>query len=382
MFIERTDQSLIARWWWTVDKITLGAILLLMGMGLFIISSASLPEAARNGLEPFYYFKRHLLFALAGLSILVSLSIVPPEKLGKVALWGFVAALALVLCTLAFGATRNGAQRWMSIAGFSLQPSELLKPFFVVVTAYVLAQRFSRPTMRVLQLSILLLTATIIPLVMQPDISQALMLSLIWMALILLAGYSIWFFAALGVSTLAGLSAAYMSFPHVAKRIDTFLMPNFDPYSQVGISIRAFMNGGVFGRGMNEGQLKGALADSYADFVFAAVGEELGFFISALLLLLFAVILLRGMARMLHEDNAFNFLAASGLLMLFGLQALLNMMVSLGISPATGVTLPFVSYGGSALIGMAIVMGFVLAFTRRIHFSTGLRVYRRRSERP
>ncbi|MEO0412366.1 MAG: FtsW/RodA/SpoVE family cell cycle protein [Pseudomonadota bacterium] len=382
MYIARTDQSLIARWWWTVDKITLGSIFLLVGMGLFIVSSASLPEATRNGLEPFYYFKRHLVFAAAGLSILIGLSIVPPEKLGKVGLWGFGVSLALVLATLAFGATHNGAKRWLSIAGLSLQPSEFLKPFFIIAAAYVLGQRFSRPTMRVLQLSILIFLATITPLILQPDISQALMLSLVWMALILLAGYSIWFFVALGVSALGGLVSAYFVFPHVAARIDAFLTPSFDPYSQVGISIRAFMNGGIFGRGMSEGQLKTALADSYADFVFAAVGEELGFFISVFLVLLFAVILLRGMARMLHEDNAFNFLAASGLLMMFGLQALLNMMVSLGMMPATGVTLPFVSYGGSALIGMAIVMGFVLAFTRRIHFSTGLRVYRRRRDRP
>ncbi|MGD1956900.1 MAG: FtsW/RodA/SpoVE family cell cycle protein [Sphingomonadales bacterium] len=379
MLIERTDQSLIDSWWWTVDKITLGSILLLIGMGLFVISSASLPEAARNGVEPFYYFKRHLMFASVWLMLMLILSIIPAVHLGNGALWGFGVSLVLVFATFAMGSTLNGARRWLSIGGLSLQPSELLKPFFVVVTALILAQRFSRPTMRVLQLSLIVLMAVIVPLALQPDVSQALMLSLVWMAQILLAGYSLWFFLALAVSAMAGLASAYLAYPHVAARIESFLTPSFDPYSQVGISIRAFMNGGLFGRGMNEGALKSSLADRYADFVFAAVGEELGFFISALLVVLFAAILLRGMARMLHEDHAFNFLAASGLLILFGLQTLLNLMVTLGMAPPTGVTLPFVSYGGSALLGMAIVMGFVLAFTRRIHFSTGLRVYRRRS---
>lgn len=378
MWIERTDTSLIARWWWTVDRITLGCILALMGLGLFIIASASLPEAARNSVEPYYYFKRHFAFAVASLGVMIGLSIVPKERLPKVALIGLVVSFALVCSTLLIGATHNGAQRWLSIAGLSLQPSEFLKPLFVVSMALVLAQRFSKPTMRVLQMSVLLLGMAITPLVLQPDMSQTMLLTAVWMIQILLAGYSLWLFAGCAAAALTGLGVAFLNYPHVADRILTFITPSFDPYSQVGISIRAFMNGGFFGRGMNEGRLKSSLADSYADFVFAAVGEEFGFFVGVILVALFALIVLRGMARMLHEEEPFAFLAASGLLCLFGLQTLMNMTVNLGMAPATGVTLPFVSYGGSAMLGTAILMGFVLSLTRRVQFSQGMRVFRQR----
>jgi cell division protein FtsW len=378
MWIERTDTSLIARWWWTVDRITLGCILALMGLGLFIIASASLPEAARNSLEPYYYFKRHLAFAIASFAVMIALSIVPKEKLPKVAVAGLLASFALVCATLLIGATHNGAQRWLSIAGLSLQPSEFLKPLFIVAMALVLAQRFSKPTMRVLQISVLMLGMVITPLVLQPDISQTMLLIAVWMIQILLAGYSIWLFIGSAVAALTGLGIAFLKFPHVADRILTFMTPSFDPYSQVGIAIRAFMNGGFFGRGVNEGRLKSSLADSYADFIFAAVGEEFGFFVGVILVALFALIVLRGMARMLREEEPFAFLAASGLLCLFGLQALMNMTVNLGMAPATGVTLPFVSYGGSAMLGTAILMGFVLSLTRRVQFSQGMRVFRQR----
>lgn len=378
MWIERTDTSLIARWWWTVDRISLGCVFVLVGLGLFIIASASLPEAARNGLEPYYYFKRHLAFAILALGIIFGLSIVPKEKLSKLAMVGLFISFGLVCSTLLIGATHNGAQRWLSVAGFSLQPSEILKPLFIVTMALVLAQRFSKPTMRVLQISALLLMLAATPLVLQPDVSQTLLLTLVWMTQILLAGYSIWLFVGSGVAALVGLGIAFLSYPHVANRIMGFITPTFDPYSQVGISIRAFMNGGFFGQGVNEGQLKGYLADSYADFVFAAVGEEFGFFVGFILIALYALIVLRGMARMLHEEDPFAFLAASGLLCLFGLQTLMNMTVNLGMAPATGVTLPFVSYGGSAMLGTAILMGFVLSLTRRVQFSQGMRVFRQR----
>jgi len=376
MWIERTDTSLIARWWWTVDRITLGCILTLLGLGLFIVASASLPEAANNGLEPYYYFKRHLAFAIVSLCLMLGISIVPKAQLAKLALIGLFISFGLVCMTLFLGNNLNGARRWLSIAGLSVQPSELLKPMFVVAIALVLAQRFSRPTMRVLQISVLLLGIVLIPLILQPDVSQSLLLIAVWMMQILLAGYSIWLFIVSGVLALIGLGVAYLQYPHVADRITTFLTPSFDPYSQVGIAIRAFMNGGFFGRGMNEGRLKSSLADSYADFIFAAVGEEFGFFVGAILVALFALIVLRGMARMLHEEDPFAFLAASGLLCLFCLQALMNMTVNLGMAPSTGVTLPFVSYGGSAMLGTAILMGFVLSLTRRVQFSQGMRVFR------
>ncbi|MEM9880124.1 MAG: putative peptidoglycan glycosyltransferase FtsW [Pseudomonadota bacterium] len=376
MWIERTDTSLIARWWWTVDRVTLGCILTLVGLGLFIVASASLPEAAKNGHAPYYYFKRHLAFAFVSLVLMFSISLLPKHLLPKLAVLGLFLAFILVCMTLFFGDPLNGARRWLPIAGHSLQPSEILKPLFVVVIALVLAQKFSHPTMRVLQISGLLLGAALLPLLLQPDVSQSLLLVAVWMMQILLAGYSIWLFVGSGVAAIIGLAVAFLSYPHVASRVTSFLTPTFDPYSQVGISIRAFMNGGFFGRGANEGELKSSLADSYADFIFAAVGEEFGFFVSAILVALFALIVLRGMARMLHEEEPFAFLAASGLLCLFCLQTLMNMTVNLGMAPTTGVTLPFVSYGGSAMLGTAMTMGFVLALTRRVQFSQGMRVFR------
>ena len=361
----RADRSLLARWWWTVDRWTLVALIALQGFGAILLLAASPAVSNRIGLEAFHFANRQLVLLPIAAAIVIGLSMANLRTVRRIAVIGLVVTLALLVLTLAVGAEVKGATRWLTVFGLSLQPSEFAKPFFAVFAAWMLAASKEEgrvPGPWVATGMWLLLTLLVLS---QPDVGQAFLLTAIWAAEMFLAGLSLAWVAALALAPLIGLILAYLTLPHVTKRIDSFIDPTAGDRYQVNRSLEAFMNGGALGRGPGEGTIKSHLPDAHSDFVFAVAGEELGFVACLLIVALFAFVVLRGFSRVLREPNVFVLLAVAGLLVQFGLQALINMASSLHLMPTKGMTLPFISYGGSSLIALSIAMGMVLALTRK-----------------
>ena len=365
MRLTRSDRSLLSDWWFTVDWLMLSAVLLLMVGGLLLSLAASPSVASRIGLDSMHFFKRHALVMGPALIVLVGASLLSPRMIRRTSLGLFAAGIVLMVATLILGAEIKGASRWIQFAGFSLQPSEFTKPAFVIVCAWLFAETQSRDDVPSLPLVILFYAAFVVLLVLQPDFGQAFLVTLVWGILFYLAGMPLIWVGALAIGLLMGGMVAYLSVPHVAARIDRFLNPAAGDTYQTDRAIEAFRNGGWFGTGPGEGTVKQALPDSHADFVFAVVAEEFGLVACLVLVGLFAFIVLRGMVRVRGESDIFIRLGTIGLVALFGLQAIINMAVNIGLLPAKGMTLPFISYGGSSLISMALTMGFVLGLTRR-----------------
>lgn len=365
MRLTRSDRSLLSDWWFTVDRLMFSAVLLLMIGGLLLSLAASPSVATRLGLDTFHFFMRHALVAGPALMVAVAASLLSPRMIRRVSLWVFAAGIVLMVATLILGAEIKGASRWLHFAGFSLQPSEFVKPAFVVVCAWLFSETQSRDDVPSLPLVIAFYVIFTTLLVLQPDFGQAFLVTLVWGVLFYLAGMPLIWVGVLAIGLLMSAMIAYLSVPHVAGRIDRFLNPAAGDTYQTDRAIEAFRNGGWFGTGPGEGSVKLALPDSHADFVFAVVAEEFGLVACLVLVGLFAFIVLRGMMRVRAESDIFIRLGTIGLVTLFGLQAIINMAVNIGLLPAKGMTLPFISYGGSSLIAMALTMGFALGLTRR-----------------
>jgi cell division protein FtsW len=363
--LRRTDNNPLARWWWTVDRVLLAAVLALCFVGLVLSFAASPPVAERLKIDSFHFVIRHALFLIPALVVLIVTSLLSQRALRRAALGVFLIMLALTGLTLVIGEEVKGATRWIDLGGFSLQPSEFLKPAFVVVVAWLFAEGLRRPEMPGTLLAVLLLAPVAGLLVLQPDFGQTLLVGATWGAIFFMAGLSWVWIAVLGGLAAAGVVVAYQTVPHVAGRIDRFLDPASGDTYQTDRAIESFLAGGWFGRGPGEGSVKYVLPDSHTDFVFAVAGEEFGAAFCLLLVALYGYIVLRGIARAYQEDDAFVRLALSGLVILIGLQATINMAVNLHLMPAKGMTLPFISYGGSSLISLAFAMGMVLALSRR-----------------
>jgi cell division protein FtsW len=283
----------------------------------------------------------------------------------RTALIVYLVALAMVLGTLVFGAEVKGSRRWLNIAGVALQPSEFLKPAFVIVAAWAFSEGGRRTDVPGNIIGFFLLFATIAPLVMQPDIGQTMLITLVWGGLVFLSGLHLFWVLGLGGLGVLGLFAAYTLLPHVAARIDRFMDPASGDTFQIDNAIESFVQGGWLGKGPGEGTVKRILPDSHTDFIFAVTAEEFGIVVCLLLLGMFMLVVLRGMVLSRRNEEPFCRLAAAGLVMLFGLQSVINMAVNVHLIPAKGMTLPFISYGGSSLISLALAMGFLLAVTRR-----------------
>ncbi len=363
--IARTDTSVFGHWWWTVDRWLLFAVLVLLGVGTVLVMAASPAVADRLGLDTFFFARRQVVFLLAALAVMATVALLTPLGVRRVAALGFVLALALSVLALIIGEDINGARRWLEIGPFLLQPSELLKPTFVVVTAWMLAeeQRHSGFPGKAVTAGLLALVCAL--LLAQPDIGMVVLVAAVWISQVFTAGLAFPWIAGFGFVALAGGIACYALLPHVASRIDRFIDPAGGDSYQVDTALQAFGMGGFFGRGPGEGVVKQVLPDAHTDFIFAVAGEEFGALTCLVLVGLFAVIVLRGLGRILQQENYFVLLAASGLLTQFGLQAVINMGVNLNLLPAKGMTLPFISYGGSSLVALALGMGMVLALTRR-----------------
>lgn len=365
--ISRADTSLLGRWWWSVDRATLIAVGALIGFGYILVLAASPSVAARIGEPRDAFILKQVLFLAGGTVVMVAVSLLSPRGVRRLALAVGLLALALTALTLVDGVEIKGARRWIALPGFALQPSELLKPCFVVITAWLLAERRRVPHFPGLPIALALFAAIIMLLKSQPDIGMSALISAAFFAQLFVDGLNVVFVAASLGMMAGGLVAAYAAFPHVRARVHDFLHPNMHDAYQVLVALEAFGNGGLLGRGPGEGEVKNFLPDAHADFVFAVAGEEFGLLVCLLILGLFAFIVLRGLIRLMDENDRFVFLAASGLMVSFGLQAFVNMASSLELIPAKGSTLPFISYGGSSLLSVSLLMGMALALTRRRH---------------
>ncbi len=365
MRITRADKSVLSDWWFTVDRLMLFGLLLLMGAGLVLSLAASPPIAARFNLEPFYFVRRQAAMLLPAVAILVAASMLTPKQIRRASLIIFVTGIALMVLVMLVGPEIKGAKRWLQIGFISIQPSEFVKPAFVVLTAWLFNESQKRTDVPGLQLAILIYGVFAALLVFEPDFGQTLLISVVWLAMFFMAGINLIWIGVLGFAGVAGLTAAYFTVPHVASRIDRFLNPASGDTYQADRALESFLHGGWFGRGPGEGTVKDVLPDSHTDFIFAVTAEEYGLIACLILLGLFAFIVLRGLSRVSKETDGFIRHAVAGLIMLFGLQALINMAVNVGLLPAKGMTLPFISYGGSSLLAMALTMGFALGLTRR-----------------
>ena len=362
--VSRLERTPFAAWWWTVDRLLLAALLALMLAGIVLSLAASPPVASRLGLEPFYFVNRHVLYLAPALVVLLSTSFLPLRYVRRLSLLVFVVSLMLIVATLHYGAEVKGARRWIVLLGVNLQPSEFLKPAFVILVAWLFGESARRPEMPANAIALALLALAIAGLVLQPDFGQTMLVALVWSALFFLAGMRLIWMAGLGGAAAVGLVSAYMLIPHVARRIERFRDPSSGDTFNIDQALESFQRGGWFGRGPGEGTVKRILPESHTDFVFAVAAEEFGIVLCLVLLALFTFIVLRGLRHAMRSEDAFARFAAAGLAILFGLQSAINMGVNLHLMPAKGMTLPFISYGGSSMISLAYAMGMLLAVTR------------------
>lgn len=361
----RDGDPILPRWWRTIDKWSVSCILILFGIGILLGLAASPPLAERNGLANFYYVERQLVFGVMALITLFATTLMSPQMVRRLGVLGFLVALVAVMLLPVLGTDYGkGAVRWYSLGFASVQPSEFLKPGFVVVAAWLMAasQEINGPPGRSMSLALVLVIVGFLAL--QPDFGQAALVLFGWGVMYFLAGAPILFLAAAaGVVVLGGMFA-YSNSEHFARRIDGFLTPDVDPTTQLGYATNAIREGGFFGVGVGEGQVKWSLPDAHTDFIIAVAAEEYGLILVLIIIALYATIVVRSFLRLIRERDTFTRLAGSGLAAMFGIQALINMGVAVRLLPAKGMTLPFVSYGGSSLIAGGITLGMLLAFTR------------------
>jgi cell division protein FtsW len=365
MHLDRTNTSIVGRWWWTVDRVNLFAILLIVVIGSVLVVAGSPPVAKRLDLPAFYFVHRHHIFLVIGTVVMLVVSMLPAVTIRRFAVLGLAGSIFLMMLVPFLGEATKGAHRWINLLGISVQPSEFMKPFFAVVMAWVCAENHKRLDFPGYRVAVGLYVLVVILLLVQPDLGMTITVTAMWAFQLFLAGLPFLWVFVMGLLSVVGAVGAYHLFPHVAKRINSFLDPAAGDNYQISKSLEAFRNGGVFGRGPGEGEVKQFLPDSHTDFIFAVAGEELGVIVCLVILCLFAFVVLRGFSRVWKENDLFIVLAVSGLLTLFGLQAVINMGVAVNLFPAKGMTLPFLSYGGSSVVAIAMGMGMMLALTRK-----------------
>jgi len=343
----------------------LATVVLLVAIGIVLILAAGPPAAGRINADTFHFVTRQMVFVPLGVAIMFGVSLLSPRGVRRFAAIGFIGALGLLILTPIIGPEINGASRWLVVGGFTLQPSEILKPLFAVVVAWMLAAGHQSEALPGPLISTLLMVSVAAFLLSQPDIGMTLVVATIWSVQIFMAGLSLLWVTLIGVLGLAALVGAYFLFPHVSYRVDRFLDPESGDTYQVVQAMKAFTEGGLFGRGPGEGRVKENLPDAHTDFIFAVAGEEFGLWLCLLVVALFGVLILRALMRAMAARDLFIMLAVGGLSVQLAMQAIINMASSLHLIPTKGMTLPFLSYGGSSMVGVALATGMILALTRR-----------------
>ncbi|MBU2960180.1 putative lipid II flippase FtsW [Citreicella sp. C3M06] len=361
----REGEPVLPKWWRTVDRWSLSCVLMLFGIGILLGLAASPPLAERNGLPHFHYVQRQAFFGGMALVAMMLTSMLSPIVVRRVAVIGFGLAFVALLGLPFFGTDfGKGAVRWYSVGFASVQPSEFLKPLFVIISAWMMAasQEIGGPPGK--SWSFGLTMVIVLTLALQPDFGQACLILFGWGVMWFVAGAPMIMLLGMAAMTVLGGMVAYNSSEHFARRIDGFLTPDVDPRTQLGYATNAIQEGGFFGVGVGEGQVKWSLPDAHTDFIIAVAAEEYGLILVLVIIALYAVVVVRSLLRLMRERDPFIRLAGTGLAAMFGVQAMINMGVAVRLLPAKGMTLPFVSYGGSSLIAGGIAVGMLLAFTR------------------
>ena len=363
----RNDQSLVARWFWTVDRGLLGAALALMGLGV-ALSFASSPAAIladESIADPFHYSWRMMVFAGAGLVAMLAASLMSPRGVRRIAFLALLGAIVVMMALPFIGDTVKGAARWVNLGPFSLQPSEFAKPGLIVFAAWMFAEAQKGQGVPGVTIAFGFYALTVCLLLIQPDIGQTLLITTTFMAVFFMAGVPFKWMAVLASLGMAGLVSLYFVFGHMRDRLSRFFSPDSTDTHQIDAASEAIRAGGLLGRGVGEGVMKRHVPDLHTDFIYSVGAEEFGLVLSLAMIGLYAFIVIRGMRRAMKLTDSFEQTAAAGLFMLIGLQASINVAVNLNLIPTKGMTLPFISYGGSSMVAMGLTMGFALALTRR-----------------
>ena len=363
----RNDQSLIARWFWTVDRGLLGAALALMGLGVSL-SFASSPAAIladESITDPFHYSWRMMVFSTMGLIAMLSASLLSPRGVRRIAVLALLCAIMVMAALPFIGDTVKGAARWVNLGPFSLQPSEFAKPGLIVFAAWMFAEAQKGQGVPGVTIAFGFYALTVCLLLIQPDIGQTLLITTTFMAVFFMAGVPFKWMAVIASAGMAGLVSLYFIFGHMRDRLSRFQSPDSTDTHQIDRASEAIRAGGLLGRGVGEGVMKRHVPDLHTDFIYSVGAEEFGLILSLIMIGLYAFIVVRGMRRAMKLTDPFEQTAAAGLFMLIGLQACINVAVNLNLIPTKGMTLPFISYGGSSMMAMGLTMGFALALTRR-----------------
>ena len=365
----RSDTSAVGRWFWEIDKVLLLLIATLIGIGLIAVAAASPAAGQRYSggsvqFSELHYFYRQIVWIAVGLPVMIGISMMPRDRAKRLSLAGAAFFFVLLVFVPVLGPEVNGATRWIDIGIGQIQPSEFLKPFFVIAMAWLLSLREQDKSLPVFWLSAGITGAVAFMLMRQPDFGSTIIFGCVWLAMLALAGVSMRILLGLGFAGLVGIVLAYFFYDVATARIDGFLFGEGDNF-QVENAMRTLTAGGMFGMGPGAGTRKFGLPEPHTDYIFSVIGEEFGLIACLAIAVLYLVIVARVLVKLLDEESTFAILAAAGLTIQFGLQALINMAVNVQIAPSKGMTLPFISYGGSSMLALSIGMGLLLAFTRR-----------------
>ena len=363
--LDRRSTTAIGRWWWTVDRSSFIAMMLLIVIGFFLVIAGSPPVARRLGYPDMYFVTRHQIYLAISTVVLVVVSMMESNQIRRMAVLGFAVSLVMLLLLPAIGFENKGSVRWLRLGPMTIQPSEFMKPCFAVVLAWVFSARFRAPNFPSYRLAIILYTIIIALLIIQPDFGMVVTVTGMFGVQFFLAGMPFMWVFGMVVFGVGGVFSAYQLLPHVASRIDRFLDPASGDNYQVEKSMEAFKHGGLLGRGPGEGLVKLHIPDSHTDFIFSVAGEEFGLLFCLMIVAIFAFIVVRGFLKLSRETDMFTLITVGGLLTQFGIQAIVNMGVAVNMLPAKGMTLPFLSYGGSSMVAIALGMGMMLALTKK-----------------
>ena len=361
--VSRAERGALADWFWTIDRFFLAAFILLMGVGFMLSFAASPAVAERIGLDSFHFVKRHALFLLPAIAVMLGISFLTPRQVRRAAMILLILSLGAMVLALFFGVEVKGSRRWISIGSFSVQPSEFMKPAFVIACAWLFSEHARQPEIPGNLFAIILFGIVAALLIAQPDLGQTILTAAVWGGMFFMAGMPWLWIIVLGGAGAGGLLTAYTLLPHVAARIDKFMTGEGDTF-QMDTAREALIRGDWFGQGPGEGIIKRIIPDSHTDFIFSVAAEEFGIVFCMVIVAIFAFVVMRGLNHAFKERNDFTRFAVAGLVLQIGIQSMINIGVNLELLPAKGMTLPLISYGGSSMIAICVTAGFILALTR------------------